>query len=1126
MTAWDRKPSFWIAYVLVALASLALAWQLFPLAIPLVNLDITMTRDDALAKAEALAAHRKLAPEGARTAIVFNQDTVTQSYVELEGGGKPAFARMVAGREYSPYWWDVRVFKAGAIEEALIRFKPDGRLDGFTRRVAETYVRDPATMALAPDAALALARAEAARDWDIDFGPYRLLDQSQQTRPNGRVDHRFVFERGEQIGEARIRLQLVVTGDELTQVLPQVFVPESFQRRFEELRSANKAISGIASITAGVLYGLVGCVLGALWLLRQHALIWKAPLVAGLVTGALLGATILANSPTAWFGFSTAQDEGSFWVRQWGLATLALIGGGIALGEVFMAAEGLSRRAFPHHPQLWSLWSREAGATREVAGRTAGGYLFVPIELALIATFYFVTNRWLGWWQPSEALTDPNILASAIPALTPISISLQAGFMEECVFRAVPLALGALLGARYGRRRLGIAIAFVLQAVVFGAAHASYPGFPSYSRLVELLVPSMLWALIFLRYGLLPTILLHALFDLVLISIPLFLIDAPGAWVQRGLVIAAGLVPVFVVLVRRMQAGAWLPFPAALWNRGWQPRVPAPEAPERKVVAGTIGGAAAALQRTMPVLGIAGIAAWIAFTSLRADTPPLAVDRATAEATAVAALAARGVTLGPPWQRFATPRAAVDDATQREWHGFVWREAGPAAYRALVGGALAPPVWEVRFARFEGDVGDRAEEWRVTVAGDGSVRQVVHRLPEGRKGAQLERDAAQAIAEGALRSQLALDAGALLLRSAEQTQRPNRRDWTFVYSDPRIDVGRGGEAQLPIAIAGDEVVLAGRGVFVPEAWRRAEAEREGRNQLVKLASTGVMVLAAIAALIYAVMAWSRGRSDRRAFWWVAAVSFAMVVAGAANNWPTVAFYLRSAEPIVNQLTTSILASLAGALAIALLFGLLAGVGAHFARTHLPVRMAGRVPPWVLGAAAACATAGIAAALTAAVPAAMPAWPNLKPQAAAWPWAVAVVSGLSMVVALTVTLFLLSVLDRATSGWTRRLALAALVLVLVGIAVAIVSGQDMPHALLQGAIEGLTNFAFAWLVLRYDLRSVPAFVAAGLMLEAVRAATLAGTASAWGSFGFNAAVLIALTWVATRYLARPVTAAST
>ena len=331
--------------------------------------------------------------------------------------------------------------------------------------------------------------------------------------------------------------------------------------------------------------------------------------------------------------------------------------------------------------------------------------------------------------------------------------------MEECVFRAVPLALGALIGERYGRRKLGIAIAFVLQAVVFGGAHANYPGFPSYSRLVELTVPSMLWALIFLRYGLLPTIMFHALFDLALISIPLFLVDAEGAWVQRALVIAAALVPAGVVLMRRLQNGAWGTLPAALRNGAWRPLVPATAAPERATVAGTVSARAALLQRALPLLGLAGLAAWIAFTALRADVPPLAVDRGAAEAAAVSALAERRVVLGPQWHRFSAPRTAIEDPGQRQYHAFVWREAGAAAYRALVGRTLAPPLWDVRFVRFDGDVADRAEEWRVTVAGDGRVRQVLHRLPEAKPGAQLERDAAQAIAERALHDRLGQDAG-------------------------------------------------------------------------------------------------------------------------------------------------------------------------------------------------------------------------------------------------------------------------------------------------------------------------------------------------------------------------------
>src|SRR6185436_14741971 len=281
------------------------------------------------------------------------------------------------------------------------------------------------------------------------------------------------------------------------------------------------------------------------------------------VVGSLMAAASLAGAPASWFDFDTAQSATTFWARHVGAAVAVALGGGLAYALVFMAAESLARKAFPWQPQLWRVWSRDAAASPSVLGRTLGGYLFVPLELALVAIFYFATNHWLGWWQPSEVLTDPNILSAAVPALMPIAISLQAGFMEECLFRAVPLALGALVGAHFGRRRLGIAIAFVLQAVIFGGAHANYPGFPSYSRLVELLLPSMLWAAIFLRFGLLSTILLHALFDLTLFSIPLFLVEAPGAWVQRAVVIAAGFVPLGVVLWRRIERGAWGELPAA-----------------------------------------------------------------------------------------------------------------------------------------------------------------------------------------------------------------------------------------------------------------------------------------------------------------------------------------------------------------------------------------------------------------------------------------------------------------------------------------------------------------------------------------------------------------------------------
>jgi len=1113
-----RRPAFWIAYAALAAIALGVAWRLFPLAIPLVNLEVTMSRGDALAQAEELAATRKLAPEGARSAIRFSHDSGAQNYIELEGGGKAAFTALVKGDLYAPYWWDVRVFKPGDVSEVVIRFKPDGKSNGFGRRVPETYVRDEATKALSPEAARSLAEESARGEWSVDLGPYKLLEQSQQTRPNGRVDHVFVYERDEKLGEARIRLRLGVTGDELTEIAPYVYVPESFERRFRELRSANDAIAGFASVTAGLLYGLGGCVVGALWLARKHWLVVKPALRAGFIVGGLLAAVTLVAAPAAWFGFDTAQSTTTFWLREAGAALAVAVGGGLGYALVSMTAESLVRRAFPAHPQLWRVWSSDAAPTPAILGRTLGGYLFVPLELALVAAFYYATNRWLGWWQPSEVLTDPNILSNAMPALMPIAVSLQAGFMEECLFRAVPLALGALIGARFGHRNAGIAVAFVLQAVVFGAAHANYPGFPSYSRLVELIVPAMIWAAIFLRFGLLTTIVLHALFDLTLFSIPLYLVDAPLAGIQRGAVVAAALVPLAVVLLQRARAGAWQDLPLSLRNGAWivQPSLARSEAPIPHAVA-TRG--VAWVQRALPALGLAGLAAWIAFTPMRSDVPALAIDRQRAESVAEAALHSRAVALGPEWRRMSTVRLATDEP-QWPQHAFVWREAGPEPYRALVGSVLAPPLWDVRYAMFEGDVAARAEEWRITVDPGGNARQIRHALPEARPGARLASDAARAIAERTLADAFGADPAALKLVSSEQKDRPARTDWSFTYADPRIDVGKDGEARFVVTIAGDEVAGMGRYVHVPESWLRTERERQGRTDNARVAGALLFALAGIAALGVAVRAWMHGQCDTRAAALTLAITLAAAAAGIAVMWPTFAIKLRTTEPVAWQVLLSVAGLLLVAALGALVVALVTGVGVWAARTRPRTPLAGRLPPWAGGAAAALAVAGAGAIAERLVPPDAPLWPSLAFDAASWPWAAALLHGLGVVSSIGVALFVLHILDRVTGSWTRRawLAVAVVVALIAGI-VAARGSTELDSVVAGGLVAGAIAATVVYGVLRFDASTIPGYVVAAAVISAAEDAALDGTAAGWSEFVVYAAVAMALGWAAVRYIDR-------
>jgi hypothetical protein len=105
--------------------------------------------------------------------------------------------------------------------------------------------------------------------------------------------------------------------------------------------------------------------------------------------------------------------------------------------------------------------------------------------------------------------------------LTSIAISLQAGFWEECLFRAVPIAGAALLGRRFGKPWLWITAAMVVQAVIFGGGHANYPAQPAYARLVELIIPALGFGGLYLLFGLVPAIVLHFAFDVVWIALPL-----------------------------------------------------------------------------------------------------------------------------------------------------------------------------------------------------------------------------------------------------------------------------------------------------------------------------------------------------------------------------------------------------------------------------------------------------------------------------------------------------------------------------------------------------------------------------------------------------------------------------
>jgi hypothetical protein len=1073
-----KRPAFWIVLGVVSLAATAAAVHYFPQAFSIVALDITMNREQALRAAGEIMTRDRRGPADFRQAASFALDDETQTFVELEGGGKDAFTRMLRDRLYSAYTWRVRHFKEGETNETLIRFTPDGQPYGFHERLKE----DAPGPALPADDARRRAETEAVARWRVDLTPYTLIEQGQERRPGGRVDHTFTYERSSPtLNEGRYRLRLVVSGDRLTEVTYLVRIPEAFTRRYQNMRTANNVIGVVSVVGMVLLYVVGGIGIGLFYMLRARYVLWRQAAIWGTIVGGLQALATLNEWPLLWMTYDTAVPRSTFLAQQVAAVAATLIGVSAFMALSFMAAETLTRRAFGHHPQFWRVWSTAAGSSTAMLGRTAGGFLLVSIFFAYDVVLYLIATRAFGWWMPAEALLHPDVLATYAPWLSAIANSLQAGFWEESLFRAVPLAGAALIGDRFGKRRLFLVIAFIIQAIIFGAGHAPYPTQPSFARPVELLLPSIGFGLIYLYYGLLPGIILHFVFDVVWFALPVFLADAPGIWFQKLMLVVMTFVPLWVVLWRRVQVGRWTELPPTELNAAWIP----PPAPEREVETTVLAhhGLSPRARTMWLLLGGAGAMVCIAALFSRPDVLPLNVSRIDAERVARSALDARGVTLGPQWKVLPTP----DDGSGGP-HEFVAETAGNERRKQLLGVYLPEPRWTVRVVTFEGDVAERAEEWMVLVDRSGKAVRVQHTLPEGRPGKTLDENSARTFAQGALVRQFGVDVSKGQARevSARPAKLAARTDWTFTFADLSVPPLPQGELRVDVVIAGDEVTRISRYVFVPEEWQRAGRAAETRNLIIRILAGVVFGGLLVSAAVAAIVSWSRGRYAPRLFFAVASFMFVVALIGAANSWPTTAAALQTALPFGLQvagvigvgLVALVIAASLPALAVGAIPRRLEGTGVLPNRDAQLMGVAGGL----FGAAVAIAATWLRT----------PSWAHMPDVSSMGTYvpildvALDPLSGLVTRTAIIVTFF--AGVNLLTYGWTRRRALGTMSLVLIGF---LAAGPPVGSHLGGWALGGLVLaagvvVAYVFL-LQADLTMVPialaTMIAVGMIVRA-------------------------------------------
>lgn len=978
-----RKPFFWIVFCILSLLAAIYTIKNLPTAMSLLQVDISMSRSGSLSAADSLHALLGIELDGYRQATMFTSESSFQNYIELKAGGKDAFSEILQTDDFKPYYWYVRHFREEETREFRAYFTPAGEFYGFEEKVPEN--EEGASLERAE--ALAIADSSAQFRWGLDLSKYTLIESAQEERPNGRIDHTFTYEMNEEelsvdIGEADYRLRLTVSGDRFTALRYFVRVPDSFNRKFMEMYSFNITLTFVAMGLLALLYGSA-LVCWLVTYIKRKYLIFKPALKWVIAVGVIGLVSSLSYFSFYWFSYDTSTSANSFIFQRVLIEVMGAVFMGAVLLLLFMVAEGVTRQALPKQVRFWNLMDRDVTPTKTVLGYVSTAYFLLPLELAFITAFYIFTSSRLGWWIPSSVIENPNILGAVFPSISAINLGLSAGFMEEMLFRALPLATMAILGVKFNKRKLFLIIGLIVQAFIFSAVHAGYPQQPYYFRLVELIIPSLVFAFLYLKLNLVVAILFHFGFNSVLAGSSIFVMQAPGLWFDRVVFIILFFLPLLFILFRRWQSNDWRSkekisvfgsvyrylfvnwgeVPDSKLNAGdskeenqlsevkiEETEIESPEdnleESEKQDYQPVKHQSILTLVKALPFVIIVYLSGWFIISDInRPQEVPQPKLQITATEAVQIANDALEEWLGTEIPEEFTPYPEVFRTDQTTRY-FILSRNGKAAYNELRDKYLLEDAWRVMYKRFEGTMDERTEHFTVLMNSGGDLLSIHHSIAEDEEGAELTEEEARLIAMEELAGLPGYEQMGIREISVTPRERPNRIDWFFVFTDTLYQVLEVGEPRIRVSITGDRATALGRYVFIPEEVNREISSYYQKADTIKDIAIIIVVGLILSGLIVGIIKLAHKQIDASSFRKVFLIMFIFTALNTIITWRYKTGRFFTFEPYNNQLTMMLIGVALQMVFVSGFFALFFSLASHWQKTREPEPL-GKTNKWLL-----------------------------------------------------------------------------------------------------------------------------------------------------------------------------------
>jgi membrane protease YdiL (CAAX protease family) len=819
----SREKRALILWVLAGIVGLWYAQRHFFEAFPEASVNFKVPREEALRRAKSFVESLGQDVSGYRSVIVFGVNDNAKTYLEREVGLKEA-NRMMSS-EVNVWNWDVRFFRPNQEEEFRVGVSPEGNITGYQHKVPEAKAGEEPSRAEAEKTAqdfLTAKLGKNATDWDF------LSEEANSEKKPSRTDWSFTWERhGFRAKDAPERLQIALHGNDIGSASETLKVPEQWERDYEHLRSTNIFYNQVAVIPYLILFG--ACLWMGIQLTRKGQTGWALALQLGAIVAVFLTAMQLNHWPLDLYQYDTNSAYGSFAIQQAMGALLFGIGSALTVTLVLPGGEPLYRAAKPQFLRLRRAFTWRGLRTKEFFSSCIVGLSLAAAQMGFLVAFYLIANHY-GAWAPQEINYEDSV-STVIPWIGGIAIGLLAATSEEFLFRlfAIPLLQKVTKSN---------VIAVILPAFSWGFLHTAYPNEPPYIRGLEVGLIGIGVGIVFLRWGILATLVWHYTVDASLVGLLLIRSSSPYFRISGLVVGLAVLFPLGIAVYSRLRRGGFEDdedlLNGAVEPGGAAGSVTVPETPVGEKVASEPAAVAARSYRALSggMLGflcvcivVGGIAAWKLKPARLGDYLKLKVDAKEATARSEEILKQHGVDTKN--YKTATVFLDVTDSTANE---YLREKIGVPALNEIYDQRVPGALWQVRFFR-----DSQAEEYSVVLRPDGTLHSVHHDVAEAAAGASLTKEDALAKAQEFLRTSKNIDLSQWTLVEATSEKKPKRLDHKLIWQENRpldgtqsataADPANHAFERMQLLVVGDEPTSYRTFVKIPDEWKRRREQQ-------------------------------------------------------------------------------------------------------------------------------------------------------------------------------------------------------------------------------------------------------------------------------------------------------------